>query len=117
MNRLFNLDGKVFHSSDADHAGDVGPKTLFYYHQKDNYLWAHYYGGSVAIGVLIGKVLARDRISFTYRHFDDLGQVKEGTCETLIKLGEDGLIRLHESWRWTGGAKGSGHSILVEKRT
>ncbi len=117
MKSMINLDGKIFVAKDEVRGGDVNALTVFYYHQEDDYIWAHYRGGMVAAGVLLGKMVENKRLDFTYRHFDQDGKLKEGTCHTLMSIEADGRIQLNETWQWTSGQQGSGTSILIEKKT
>ncbi|NND35308.1 MAG: n-acetylglutamate synthase [Saprospiraceae bacterium] len=108
-----NYDGKVFKSILNQGGGDVDSETIFFYHQKDNYLWGHYEGGSVAVGVLMGQVGPDGTLQFTYWHYNLSGELKSGTCHSTAKFNA-GVLHLHEKWRWTSGAKGAGTSIIQE---
>ncbi len=110
------MDGRIFSTWSNHVNGDVGQDTLFYYHQKDDYLWGHYEGGRIIAGVLIGKVLKASRLQFTYSHYDLEGNYKTGRCRTEVVLGNDGLIELRERWQWTTGDLSSGTSVLIEKK-
>lgn len=116
MTRL-DLDEKVFGSISNSPNGDVNGDTLFYYHQKDDYLWGHYKGGDVLAGVLIGKVLPDWRLQFDYSHFDSDGNYKAGKCQSRIILQENGLLKLEENWQWVTGDQSKGTSTLIEIRT
>ena len=111
-----NLDGKIFYTLFNSNDGDVDHRTHFYYHQKDDYIWAHYKGGRVATGVLIGKVLEGSKLNFTYSHFDQEGIFKAGKCESQILILHDGSIKLEEEWEWTTGNRSKGQSTLLEKK-
>lgn len=112
MNQI-NYDGMVFRLEVNLGPGDVDQETLFFYHQKDEYLWGHYEGGNVNTGILIGKVLPDYSLEFDYCHYDLQGIFKKGRCHSRPSL-DDGQITLHERWEWTDGEKGEGTSILKE---
>ena len=111
--KTINYDGKVFHTLSNEGPGDVDPETVFFYHQKDDYLWGHYEGGEILKGVILGKVQSDHTIEFNYQHFDKNGLLKGGHCISWPEV-INGRIRLHEKWVWTEGSAGSGTSILEE---
>jgi hypothetical protein len=93
--------------------GDVDAETVFFYHQKDDYLWGHYEGGEVLMGVMLGTVGPDNTLKFNYQHFDKNGLLKQGHCISRPEV-INGRILLHEKWVWTAGCAGSGTSILEE---
>jgi len=108
-----NYEGKIFEAVQNTVGGDVNTETRFFYHQKDDYLWGHYEGGAVSMGVILGKVEPDGSLDFEYQHYDHDGQLKKGRCHSRPeKVGS--LIYLHEEWEWTGGTKGKGTSIIKE---
>lgn len=111
--KAINYDGKVFRMLSNEGPGDVDMETVFFYHQKDDYLWGHYEGGEVATGVILGKVQSDSSIEFNYQHFDKNGVLKEGHCNSYPEVME-GRLQLHEKWEWTKGSAGAGTSILEE---
>ena len=112
MNKI-NYEGKIFRAVENVQGGDVDHNTVFYYHQKDDYLWAHYEGGEVSAGVLIGRVYDNSTIAFDYRHFDKNGVAKGGHCEST-PVNRDGHLYLYEKWTWNLGSEGEGTSIIQE---
>lgn len=110
---VINYDGKVFKLVSSDGPGDVDSQTVFFYHQKDDYLWGHYEGGNVIAGVLIGRVLSDHSLAFTYDHYDIRGILKRGICRSYPEWVQNHLY-MKEQWRWTEGLQGEGSSILVE---
>jgi hypothetical protein len=111
--KTINYDGKVFRMLSNEGPGDVDPETVFFYHQKDDYLWGHYEGGEVVMGVILGRVQSDFSIDFDYQHFDKKGVLKEGHCISHPQV-IDARILLHEKWEWKKGSAGSGTSILEE---
>ena len=113
MKGQINYNGKVFQAIQNIGGGDVDSNTIFFYHQKDDYLWGHYEGGSLTIGVIIGKVMEDSSLKFSYWHFDSEGKLNGGFCHSIPKF-KDGTLYLHESWYWTQGRDGRGTSIIKE---
>jgi hypothetical protein len=111
--RKINYEGKIFRATENVEGGDVDQDTVFYYHQNDDYLWAHYEGGEVSAGVLIGRVFDNSSIEFHYRHYDKGGVEKAGQC-TSTPVEKDGQLYLYEKWYWTLGGEGQGTSIIKE---
>ncbi|MGE3175976.1 MAG: n-acetylglutamate synthase [Vicinamibacterales bacterium] len=94
--------------------GEVGPDTRFHYHQHGEVVWATYAGGQVKFGTLIGVVDEGGRLDARYQQVGVDGTFKAGRCRSTPEFLYDGRLRLHESWTWTDGASGSGHSIIEE---
>lgn len=42
-----NYEGKIFVPKCNTENGEVDGQTRFYYHQKDNVIWAEYSGGEI----------------------------------------------------------------------
>ena len=105
MEKQINYDGRIFKGVENLSTSDVDDRTTFFYHQKDDYLWGHYEGGAITIGVIIGQV--------SYWHYDLRGDLKGGICHSTPQW-KDGILHLNESWSWTQGKKGSGTSIIRE---
>ena len=109
-----NYDGKVFRVVSDNPDGDVDQDTLFYYNQMDDYIWGHYSGGQVIRGVLIGKIIENDELSFNYMHYSLEGRLRQGFCHSVPEILENGKVRLLENWSWTGQESGSGVSLIEE---
>lgn len=111
---MFNLDHKVFCSVSNTGDGDVSYKTLFYYHQKEELIWAMYEGGGVLRGTLVGKFISKDHFKFSYVHLNESGELRTGNCSTTVSINKEGKLILKELWTWTNGNLTSGESILTE---
>lgn len=107
-NRIF----KVVTNSDN---GDTSSETTFHYKQDGNILTSSYSGGSVVSGHLLGIVDEDGNIDMRYHHINNKGEIMTGLCKSRPEILEDGRIRLHEEWKWTGGDQSSGKSIIEEK--
>jgi hypothetical protein len=109
-----NYDNRAFKSVSNSESGEVSGETTFYYHQKDNLVWAEYAGGEIVFGSLIAKVLADDSLEMRYQHLNRRGELMTGKCFTKPEILDDGRIRLHEKWHWTSGDFSTGESVVEE---
>jgi len=113
-NRKINYDGKSFVPKRNTENGEVDGQTVFHYHQKENTIWADYYGGEIKQGFLIGMVNEKGDLEFTYQHINVSNQLRLGKCNSVPVLSEDGKIEMHEEWQWLNGDKSKGISVIVE---
>lgn len=111
---MIDFEGRLFRSVENSAGGDVGAATTFHYHQVEDVVWATYSGGSVRFGTLLANVDAAGHLDMRYQHVSIDGQFKTGQCRSRPEHLPDGRLRLHEEWRWTGGAEGEGVSITEE---
>ena len=109
-----NYDDRTFRAVSNSETGEVSAATIFYYHQKDNLVWAEYAGGEIVFGSLIAKVLADDSLEMRYQHLNKSGALMTGKCFSKPEILGDGRIRLHEKWQWTSGEAAAGESIIEE---
>jgi hypothetical protein len=109
-----NYDNKTFASIQNSETGEVGAETVFHYHQKDNLIWAEYWGGSIVFGNLIGKIADNETLEIRYQHLNQNGELMTGRCFSTPETLSDGRIRLREKWRWTSGDFSEGESIVEE---
>ncbi|MBO7597927.1 MAG: NAD(P)H-dependent oxidoreductase [Bacteroidales bacterium] len=107
----FSLDDRFFTVVDNSETGEVSDKTIFSYHQKGNVIWAEYSGGSIVKGFLLGTMDAHHNLHFDYRHINQSGDSKSGSCVSCPKM-ENGKLRFYEKWKWDGGEKGT--SVIEE---
>lgn len=111
-----NYDRRTFKSVSNAENGEVSGETTFYYHQKDNLVWAEYAGGEIVFGSLIAKVLADDSLEMRYQHLNKSGELMTGKCRSTPEILPDGRIRLYEKWHWTSGDFSTGESIIEEAK-
>lgn len=109
-----NYDNRVFQSVLNSKTGEVSSETKFFYHQKDNAVWAEYSGGKIVFGQLIAKVSADNSLEIRYQHINQEGELMTGKCVSIPEILENGKVRLHEKWQWTSGDLSSGESIVEE---
>ena len=94
--------------------GETSNQTLFHYKQDGNMLTAHYSGGKIKYGHLIGLVDKSGNIEMRYHQVNDKDELMTGICISRPEILANGKIRLHESWEWTSGDKSTGKSIIEE---
>lgn len=111
---MHDYDARIFRSVENSEGGDVTGATTFHYHQHDDIVWATYAGGAVRFGTLVSKVDPLGNLDMRYQHVSVDGSFKSGQCHSRPERLPDGRLRLHERWRWTGGAEGQGESIIEE---
>jgi hypothetical protein len=113
MNKI-NYEGRVFKSVSNSETGEVSAETTFYYHQKDDLVWAEYSGGVIVFGTLIAKVMRNNSLEIRYQHLNINNELMTGKCVSTPETLACGKLRLHEKWQWTSGDLSSGESIIEE---
>jgi hypothetical protein len=88
-----NYDNRAFKSVSNSETGEVSQDTTFYYHQKDDLVWAEYAGGGIVFGSLIAKVLPDDSLEMRYRHLNKHGELMTGKCVSKPEILDDGRLR------------------------
>lgn len=109
-----NYDKKIFTSIENTKNGEVDDKTLFYYHQNKEIIWAEYYGGIIKKGFLLGVIKTNGELEFNYIHLNNKNETKTGKCVSIPKILNDGRIELLEKWEWTNGDRSKGESKIIE---
>jgi hypothetical protein len=109
-----DYEGRKFVSVENSPSGEVGPETVFEYHQDGDVVWATYGGGSVRFGTLVAKADGEGRLDARYGHVNTSGELMTGECSSVPELLPDGRVRLREEWRWTSGDRSSGRSVVEE---
>jgi hypothetical protein len=108
------LNNKVFRSVSNTNNGDVNGQTVFYYRQEGRNITAHYNGGVVQDGQLVGSITEDERLEFRYQHMNNRGEFMTGICTATPEILPDGRIRLYEKWQWTCGDYSKGESVVEE---
>ncbi|MEZ5283710.1 MAG: hypothetical protein R2712_02645 [Vicinamibacterales bacterium] len=111
---MIDYDGRRFRSVRNSAGGDVSGDTVFEYRQAGAVVWATYSGGGVLLGTLLARVADDGSLDMRYQHLAPDGQFRAGRCESRPERLPDGRLRLHERWRWTDGADGTGTSVVEE---
>ncbi len=109
-----NYNDKKFRPISNTENGETSNETLFHYKQDGNMLTAHYSGGKIKYGHLIGLVDKSGNVEMRYHQVNDKDELMTGICISRPEILANGKIRLHESWEWTSGDKSTGKSIIEE---
>lgn len=107
-----SLDGRRFAAVGDTVEGEVGEGTVFAYHENDGEVWAHYSGGAVRRGYLVGT-RAGDRLDFRYSQLNARGETSSGHCVSSVSQLADGRLRMDETWEWES-RPGAGTSAVEE---
>lgn len=76
-----NYDDRVFVSAANTPNGEVSAQTTFYYHQREDIVWAEYSGGEVIKGFLLGTAAESGVLNFTSQHVNRQKRLRAGICE------------------------------------
>jgi hypothetical protein len=109
-----SYDGRVFHSSAAETAGQDGSGVIGHYHQDGDVVWAEFAGGRVVRGSLTGRSDPDGVLHLAYCQLLDDGSVMSGRCTSHPTVFADGRIRLEEHWQRFGEHAGTGISVIEE---
>jgi len=107
-----SLDGRRMRAVGTAAAGEVDSDTLFTFAQEGSTVWAHYAGGAVAVGYLVGT-LEPGRLVFRYSQVDRRGGVHGGRSVCDVTVLPDGRVRLLEHFQWES-REGAGTNVLEE---
>lgn len=109
-----NYNDKRFRAVENTENGESSGSTIFHYRQEGNVLYAHYSGGIIERGHVLGKVYESGRIEMVYHHINTSGDIRTGKCESTPYFTESGKLRLKEVWQWTNGDQSNGISEIEE---
>jgi hypothetical protein len=107
-----NLDCRKMRVIHTAPNGVVGPDTIFHFSQVGDVVSAHYSGGRIRTGYLVG-ILIVDTLSFRYCQVCDKDTIDAGTSSGRIEMRSDGRLRLIESFVWES-REGRGENIFEE---
>ena len=110
-----SYDGRTFISKENSSNGEVDGRTRFHYRQSGSTVWAHYEGGDIVRGSLLGMADEQGNLHFCYYHLNVAGQVRAGECWSRPTRRADGKLRMNETWRWFNGDRSEGSSIVEEE--
>jgi hypothetical protein len=92
--------------------GVVNADTVFTFTQKGPVVTAHYAGGKVVAGYLVG-VMSAEGLRFQYAQLDAEHRLDGGVSTCEISRDPAGKIRLLEHFQWES-REGSGTNIFEE---
>lgn len=109
-----NYHNKQFRPLHTSTNSETSTQTIFHYQQEGNILTAHYQGGGITQGHLIGLVDEAGNIDMRYHQVNTQGELRTGRCYSTPEVLPNGKIRLHETWQWTSGDHSKGTSVIEE---
>ncbi len=107
-----SLDGIRMRVVSTASGGEVSSETLFTFGQEGAVVSAHYVGGTVRLGYLVGN-LTQGHLRFRYAQVDGEGRVDGGHSICDLQRLPDGRIRLLEHFE-RESRDGSGTNVLEE---
>lgn len=112
MEKTISLDGIKMRVVSTGEGGEVNTETLFEFTQDGSVVSAHYAGGKVRLGYLVGTISEKG-LHFRYAQVDNDGRLDGGysTCE--IERTGDGRLQLAEHFKWDS-REGSGTNLYEE---
>ena len=111
-----NLDGRIFAPFHNSARGEVSDKTLFIFRQNDRQISAHYSGGTIQAGHILGVMDASQTARLTYHCLSRSGALKSGQATARFIDAGDGLLNIFMDWQWIFGDEGCGTSKYKEIR-
>ncbi len=109
-----NYHGKRFSAVGNSPNGETSGDTIFAYQQQGNIVTAHYAGGAIVQGHLMGLVDEGGNIEMRYHHVNVQEELLTGVCHSRPERMDNGKIRLYETWQWTCGDQSTGESVIKE---
>lgn len=109
---MLNLDGIHMSVSVTSQQGVVGAGTVLEFAQKGAVVFAHYSGGRVERGRLIGR-LTDAVLTFRYAQREVSGEVHGGRSVCDVTRLTDGRLRIVEHFSWDTRV-GSGTNVFDE---
>lgn len=108
-----NLDGRSFRVSSTAHVGVVSSDTVLEFRQLGDRVFGRYSGGTIARGVLVGRV-AGESLAFRYAQRERDGSIHGGHSACDVERDEYGRLTIVEHFTWETRV-GSGTNVFVER--
>ena len=102
MISLDNISMRVISTSPS---GVVNEETIFSFSQKGEHVWAHYAGGKIRNGYLVGSNI-QNQVNFSYCQQQNDGKLDHGASSCRLSVTANNKIRLVEHFEWRDGQKG-----------
>lgn len=109
-----NLDGRIFAPFHNTARGEVSSQTLFIFRQKGRQISAHYSGGSIKAGHILGVLDTGQAARLTYHCLSQSDTLKTGQATARFIDAGDGLLNIYMDWQWISGDEGRGTSKYQE---
>lgn len=112
MEERISLDGRTLVGVANDDEGEVGGDTRFHFEQDGERIHAHYSGGEIVDGHLVGT-FDGTRWDIRYVQINEAGETATGHSIGVVTLLDDGRVRVEDDWEWES-KQGTGESVLEE---
>ncbi len=112
MTTDISLDGRTLVGIANSEDGELSSHTRFEFEQEGERIYAHYSGGDIVDGHLVGTFDGNEwniRYSQINSNRETASRHSVGTVELL----DDGRVRVEDKWEWES-QEGSGESVLEE---
>ena len=107
-----SLAGLTANAVETDPNGVIGPETVFRFHQEDDQVWAHYEGGKIERGYLVG-LIDGDQLRFRYCQIESGGALNGGASVCDLAVDDDGRRLIIEHFEWES-REGGGRNVIRE---
>ncbi|MFW5956598.1 MAG: hypothetical protein ACOCQY_04265 [Halorhabdus sp.] len=114
MTENISLDGRTLVGVANADAGEVSENTRFEFEQEGERIYAHYTGGNIVDGHLVGTFDGKEW-DIRYSQINTEHETASGHSVGTIELLDDGRVRVEDEWKWES-QEGSGESVLEENR-
>lgn len=111
---MINLDGKRFSPIKNSGGGRVASNTVFDFTQTGKSFSAHYHGGGVTDGHLIGTFTEDLIAELVYHSRSSDGELEAGQARAVFSNNQNGKLSIDMDWQWMNGSLASGQSRYEE---
>ena len=94
-----NLNGIQMQVIKTAPTGVIGEGTRFHFTQQGAIVSAHYTGGPVTVGYLVG-MLENEKLEFRYAQMSSAGRLDGGHSFCELKRHDNGKLRIYEHFEW-----------------
>ncbi|WP_066418713.1 hypothetical protein [Halorubrum aethiopicum] len=112
MTESISLDGRTLAGVTNSDTGEVSEDTRFEFEQEGDRIYAHYTGGDIVDGHLVGTFDGRE-LDIRYSQINSENETASGHSVGTVELLDDGRVRIEDEWEWES-QDGSGESVLEE---
>ena len=112
MREEISFDGRTLAGVVNDGDGDVSAETIFQFEQTGDRIYAHYSGGDILDGHLVGT-FDGNQWDVRYTQINTDNETATGHSVGAVELLDDGRIRVEDEWEWES-KPGTGESVHEE---
>ncbi|WP_439026895.1 hypothetical protein [Haloarchaeobius sp. DT45] len=111
MATAISLDGRTLTARENE-GGEVSGDTSMHFEQDGDRISAHYAGGPIVEGHLVGT-FDGDEWDVRYVQLHEDGETATGHSIGQVTLLDDGRVRVEDEWEWES-KPGGGWTVLEE---